>query len=373
MKAIEFFSFDDAPSELKSEWESATKSVLSSGHFIGGRHVEKFEQEWQAYLGIDHSIGVGNGYDALHVALTALGIGRGDIVAVPSHTFIATWLAVGATGATPIGIDCNDYGLMDLEELENSVIEFSAVIPVHMHGQMVDMPRLMKWAKSKNIFVIEDCAQAHGARIDGKFAGTWGDFGAFSFYPTKNLGALGDAGALITSDNALAAKARSITNYGSIPGNKYSYQFRGINSRLDPLQAALLSVNLKYLDTWNHNRISIANLYTRELSELKIDLLPIELESVFHHFIVLPKNRNEARIRLNEAGIGTEIHYPESAQESYSKVSDVRIPDLSFKANKLSKHTLSLPISQWITKGDAYRVVESIAESNTLRSFLGEM
>ena len=179
MGKVEFFSFKDAPESLRQEWRSAANEVFKSGYFIGGPFVEQFESEWAKYLAVRHAIGVGNGYDALVVGLKILGVGKGDLVAVPSHTFAATWLAVGAVGATPVGIDCDSSGLMDVDKLEANQLDFYAVIPVHMHGQMVDMPRLVKWAESKNVKVIEDCAQAHGAQINGKLAGTWGDFGAF--------------------------------------------------------------------------------------------------------------------------------------------------------------------------------------------------
>lgn len=372
MNKVDFFSFKDAPDSLREEWNSATSEVIDSGQFIGGPFVNKFETEWANYLGIEHAIGVGNGYDAIVVALKILGIGVGDLVAVPSHTFVATWLAVGAVGATPVGIDCNTSGLMNVELLESSKTKFSAVIPVHMHGQMVDMPRLVTWANENSVRIIEDCAQAHGARIGGKLAGTWGDFGAFSFYPTKNLGALGDAGCIVTNDQKLASEARSYVNYGSVPGNKYEYQFNGINSRLDPVQAAILSVNLKYLDAWNARRNEIAKTYTESFREKGIKTLKIEIDSVFHHFIVESENRDETRMHLDLMGIKTEIHYPECAEKSYSKFSRSHISSEMPNASNLAKKTLSLPISQWMADTDVYRVLEAVIEVNTLRSFLGE-
>ena len=373
MNKVDFFSFKDAPDSLKEEWEAATREVIDSGQFIGGPYVSKFETEWANYLGVNHAIGAGNGYDAIVVALKVLGIGEGDLVAVPSHTFVATWLAVGAVGATPVGIDCNAAGLMDIDLLESHKSNFSAVIPVHMHGQMVDMPRLVTWAKSNEVKIIEDCAQAHGARIDGKLAGTWGDFGAFSFYPTKNLGALGDAGSLVTNDAVLASKARSYVNYGSVPGNKYEYQFNGINSRLDPIQAAVLSVNLKYLDTWNSRRNEIAKIYIDRLLPFGIKTIKVESESVFHNFIVLSENRDVSRKLIDLHGVKTEIHYPECAADSYGKFQKNSVTKKIKNASSLSKKTLSLPISQWMSDLDASQVIEAVTEANTLRSFLGEM
>ena len=373
MSKVDFFSFKDAPDSLKKEWEAATRQVIDSGQFIGGPYVSEFETEWARYLGVNHAIGVGNGYDAIVVALKVLGIAEGDLVAVPSHTFVATWLAVGAVGATPVGIDSNAAGLMDIDLLESHTSNFSAVIPVHMHGQMVDMPRLVTWANSNEVKIIEDCAQAHGARIDGKLAGTWGDFGAFSFYPTKNLGALGDAGSLVTNNAELASDARSYINYGSVPGNKYEYQVNGINSRLDPIQASVLSVNLKYLDTWNTRRNEIAKIYTDHFLPFGIKTLKVESKSVFHHFIVLSENRDETRKLLDLQGVKTEIHYPECAAISFGKFKENSITDKIENASSLSKKTLSLPISQWMPDLDAYRVVEAVTDDSTLRSFLGGM
>jgi len=366
---VDFFSFKDAPDSLKEEWKAATKVVIDSGQFVGGPYVSKFEAEWANYLGVNHAIGSGNGYDAIVVALKVLGIGEGDLVAVPSHTFVATWLAVGAVGATPVGIDCNTSGLMDVDLLQSHNSNFSAVIPVHMHGQMVDMPKLVNWANSNGVKIIEDCAQAHGARIDGKLAGTWGDFGAFSFYPTKNLGALGDAGSLVTNDEALAADARSYVNYGSVPGNKYEYQFNGINSRLDPIQAAVLSVNLKYLDAWNVKRNEIAEIYIDGLKPLGIKTLRIERDSVFHHFIVESANRDITKKLLDASGIKTEIHYPESAEVSFSKFGEKHFSSETKIAVALSKKTLSLPISPWMNEESVETVIKAISTKNILTSF----
>ena len=369
MNKVDFFSFLDAPIDLKEEWNTAAREVIDSGQFIGGHYVSQFENEWAHYLGAKHAIGVGNGYDAIVVALKILGIGEGDLVAVPSHTFVATWLAVGAVGATPVGIDCNASGLMDVDLLKSSKFKFSAVIPVHMHGQMVDMPVLVAWANTNGVKVIEDCAQAHGARIDGKLAGTWGDFGAFSFYPTKNLGALGDAGSLVTNDEKLASASRSYINYGSVPGNKYEYQFNGINSRLDPIQAAVLSVNLKYLDTWNLRRIEIARIYKDRCQELGIKTLKVKRDSVYHHFIVESENRAATRNLLDLMSIKTEIHYPECAEASYGKFKNNYVAGEIENATKLSRKTLSLPISPWMSEESINFVVNSLSTREVLETF----
>ncbi len=372
MSEVEFFTFKDAPESLKNEWRIAIGDAIDSGVFIGGPLVAKFEAEWANYLGVSHAIGVGNGYDAIVVALRVLGVGPGDLVAVPSHTFIATWLAVDAVGATPIGIDCNQFGLMDLAELESHSLDFSAVIPVHMHGQMVDMPRLMIWAEKSSVRIVEDCAQAHGARINGKLAGTWGDFGAFSFYPTKNLGAIGDAGSLVTKDESLASKARSFVNYGSLPGNKYAYQFQGINSRLDPIQAAVLSINLRSLDSWNTRRQEIAQMYIESFKDKGINFLPIERDSVFHHFVLFSENRDVTRKQLETAGVKTEIHYPESAGRSFSKFQGSILTEPLTNALNFARTTLSIPISPWMTDSSVQTVINTVLSAKVRDSFLAE-
>ena len=370
---VDFFSFNSAPQSLKQEWKKAISKVLDSGQFIGGTSVTTFEKEWSEYLGLSHTVGVGNGYDALVIGLKALEIGPGDFVAVPSHTFIATWLAVTAVGATPIGIDCDDRGLMDIDLLESEETLLAAVIPVHMHGQMVDMQRLMKWAQTKNVKVIEDCAQAHGAEIFGKKSGTWGDIGAFSFYPTKNLGAIGDAGAISTNNKDIANFVRSIANYGSVRNNKYEYQFLGLNSRLDPIQAAVLNVNLKHLDSWNNTRKDIAQRYSKGLTELGIPLFRNSEESIFHHYISISENRNKSRSLLQDKGISTEIHYPECAESSFKKITNMDSNRRTPTAIELAKKTISLPISPWIKEAEIDYVINQISRESIRRSFISEI
>lgn len=370
---VDFFTFNSAPKLLKQEWQEAISKVLDSGQFIGGLAITSFENEWSAYLRISHTIGVGNGYDALVIALRALDVGSGDYVAVPSHTFIATWLAVAAVGAIPIGIDCDSNGLMDLNLLEIESSMFSVVIPAHMHGQMVDMQRLMNWAKHRNVKVIEDCAQAHGAEIYGKKSGTWGDIGAFSFYPTKNLGAIGDAGAIVTNNEEIADRVRSIANYGSVPNSKYTYQYLGVNSRLDPIQAAVLSVNVKYLDSWNESRRLVAKKYLSGLQEIGIPLFSTTPESVFHHYISISKNRKSTRRLLQNKGIATEIHYPASAEDNYHQITKISSNRESPKAQELAKKVISLPISPWIKDTEIDYVLSQIALESIRRSFFGEI
>jgi dTDP-4-amino-4,6-dideoxygalactose transaminase len=370
---INFFSFDSAPTHLKIQWRDAISEVLESDQFIGGRIVSKFENEWSQYLDIKHTIGVGNGYDALVIALKTLDIGPGDLVAVPSHTFIATWLAVASVGAQPIGIDCDTHGLMDIDLLEKQETTFSAVIPVHMHGQMVDMQRLIKWARDRKVLVIEDCAQAHGAELKGKKSGTWGDIGAFSFYPTKNLGAIGDAGALVTNNYKYAERARSIANYGSTKNDKYEYQHMGINSRLDPIQAAILSVNLKYLDSWNVARKLVAEKYSSGLAKIGIKPFTTTPESVFHHYIAISENRVKTASLLEEHGILTSVHYPKSAENNFQIIQGLNVNLNSPKSFNLATKTLSLPLSPWIKESEINYILEKISLDSIRRSFFGEI
>lgn len=369
-KNIAYFSFDRVPFYIKKSWVKSFKKVINNGEFIGGKYVDEFELNFAEYLNVKHVIGVGNGYDALEISLRALDIKEGDYVAVPVHTFIATWLAVQAVGATPVGIDCDANGLMDLNELEMSTYNFKAVIPVHMHGRMVNMKRLLDWATIKNVKIIEDCAQSHGAEQLQIKSGAWGEFGAFSFYPTKNLGALGDAGAISTNSDELAAKVRMIANYGSDKKNKYKYICLGVNSRLDPVQAGILSVNLKKLDLWNNRRRNIAEKYLQNVDGLKNDLIKSE-DSVWHHFTILVKNREQVIKLFNENKIGTEIHYPELASDIYSKLTNNVLGNFP-NARYFVSHVLSIPIYPWLDKKAIRRVIKLMNHDIVKQNLIGD-
>lgn len=370
---VPFFDFNLAPASLKSEWQEAIGRVISAGRFIGGSEVSNFEQRWAEYLDTGFAVGVANGLDAITIGLRVLGIGPGSLVAVPSHTFIATWIAVDAVGATPIPVDCDNSGLMNLDVLEALSFSIDAVIPVHMHGQMVDMSRLIPWARLKGIKVIEDCAQAHGAKIKDKLAGTWGDIGAFSFYPTKNLGALGDGGMMVTANSQFAEIIRSYGNYGSKVESKYEYSRIGVNSRLDSIQAAVLNVNLKYLNEWNSRRREIAATYIERLSEYGINMLVDSTDrSVWHHFVVLSSTRDTLREELEADGICTEIHYPETAEDSFSLIS-AHISSAPINARKIATQSLSLPMSPWMTSQQVDYVLERITTDKILRNFRGDI
>lgn len=367
MQKIDYFNFTEAPQQIGDMWKSEVSKVIDSGIFIGGSSVRAFEENFADYLGVQFCVGVGNGYDALVIALRAVEIKAGERIAVPSHTFIATWLAISAIGAIPVGIDCDATGQMDLDILETSDQKFAAVLIVHMHGQMVNMVRLTNWAKLNDLKVIEDCAQAHGAVFDGKKAGTWGDVAAFSFYPTKNLGALGDGGAVVTNNSMIAKTTRIIANYGSSLESKYSYELQGINSRLDSIQAAILNVNLQFLDDWNAHRIALANLYSSALDSLGFKMLTKASHSVFHHFVVFSPRRNELRKFLEEKNIRTEIHYPQCAQISHEKTVDsIHKSDFPESAINFASTSLSLPLSQWMPVEKVRLVIDVMQEAKSL-------
>ena len=363
---VPYFDFNAVPHEIRQEWKKSIEEVLSAGQFIGGSFVGGFEKAWAEYLQVNHAVGVGNGLDALVLSLRALNITTGSRVAVPSHTFMATWLAVESVGATPVGVDVDARGLIDLDLLESLNQRLDAVIPVHLHGQMVDMKRLTEWAFSRNIKVVEDCAQAHGAALDGKYAGTWGDIGAYSFYPTKNLGALGDAGSVVTNNPELARKIRSLGNYGTVAGDKYNYESFGINSRLDPVQAGVLKVNLKHLENWNSRRREIASQYLGALIPKSAKLLTWNLEqSVWHHFVLLTPHREILKQHLLDEGIQTEIHYPQCAGDAFSALKGVASQDFK-KGRRISETTISLPIHPWITDDQVDYVVAVLGSEKSL-------
>lgn len=369
MISVPFVDFARIPTEVLDEQKIAASNVIDSGYFVGGPLVTKFESEWATSIGSKFAIGVGNGLDGLVIALRALDIGSGDLVAVPSHTFIATWNAVVLAGATPVGIDVDQNGLLDLAQLESDNRHFAAVIPVHMHGMMVDMGRLNAWARSKSVLVIEDASQAHLAHSRGSFAGSVSDVGVFSLYPSKNLGALGDAGINVTNSSNLAEKMRSYRNYGASNEDKYLHTSFGVNSRLDAMQAAFLSINLRYLVRWNDARARLANLYlTKLVPNDSFSLLnPGNVESIWHHFPILTDFRGELQKYLLKNGIQTEIHYPHLASKEYSQISgqpSVPAP----VAEKIARQTLSLPISPWHSEEQILYVCEILNKFDGLRA-----
>lgn len=314
VSSVPYLDLGRTSQALGAEMELAMRRVIKSGALIGGREVAKFEDRFASYCEAEHMVGVGNGLDALSLTLRAWGVGPGDEVIVPAHTFIASALAVDEVGATPVLVDVEpDTGLMDMSALDAAITGRTRVImPVHLYGHPVDMDALYTAIDGRDIKVLEDAAQAHGARYKGRRVGALGDAAAFSFYPTKNLGALGDGGALVTDDPQTAGAVRMIANYGSL--EKYRHEIAGRNSRLDPLQAAVLDVKLDHLDAGNARRSQLALRYFLGLTDVRgLDLPAVRgwAQPVWHVFPVrAPGVRDDLQAFLAEGGVGTNIHYP---------------------------------------------------------------
>ena len=332
--------------ELKQELDEAIARVVSSGWFIGGPELDQFEAEYASYCGATHTLGVANGLDALHLALRAMDVGPGDEVIVPSNTYIATWLAVSQCGATPVPVepDARTFNI-DPALIEAAITPRTKVIlPVHLYGQPADMDPILVIARKHGLRVLEDGAQAHGARYKGQRLGAHGDAVAWSFYPGKNLGAMGDGGAVTTNDAQLADRIRVLRNYGSRV--KYVNEVQGYNSRLDPLQAAILRVKLAHLDEWNARRRAIAARYQQGLVDcgLTLPYAPDWAEPVWHLYVVRHPQRDPFQNKLGESGIGTLIHYPipPHLQQAYE---DSGWEQGGFPlAERMADQVLSLPI-----------------------------
>ena len=351
--------------ELKQELDAAYQRVMESGWYILGKEVEAFEVNFATYCQVKHCISVGNGLDALHLILRAMDIGPGDEVIVPANTYIASWLAVSYAGATPVPVepDRKTHNI-NPERIEAAITNRTkAIMPVHLYGQPSDMDSIDKIAKLYGIKVIEDAAQAHGARYKGRRAGSLADAAGFSFYPTKNLGALGDGGAVTTNDADLADKIRLLRNYGS--RTKYLNEFKGFNSRLDELQAALLNVKLTKLDRWNTYRTQVAKEYLEKLvnvSNLTLPFVPSWTEPVWHLFVVRHPKRYELEQHLNQSGIGTLIHYPVPPHLSNAYIKNgYQLGDFPI-TEELSTQVLSLPIGPHMTNEEVKRVIEVLQQ-----------
>ncbi len=354
---------ENAP--IAEELNAATRRVVESGWYILGKEVEAFEAEFAAYCGVGHCIGVANGLDALHIILKAYGIGAGDEVIVPSNTYIATVLAISAVGATPVFVepDADTYNL-DGAGVEAAVTPRTrAIMPVHLYGQTTRMDVLNDIARRHGLKVIEDNAQSQGAMFQGRKTGNLGDAAATSFYPTKNLGCLGDGGAVTTNDGELAERIRRIRNYGQ--KTKYVNDCVGMNSRLDEMQAAILRVKLNYLDQWNQRRRELAKVYFSELASVPEVTLPKVIADdshIFHLFVIRHPRRDQLQAHLAERGIGTLIHYPipPYRQECYR---DSEFAKGAFPvADELAAQVLSLPMSQMLTEDDVAFISKAIRE-----------
>lgn len=351
--------------ELKSELGKAYQRVMESGWYILGGEVEAFENEFAAYNGSRHCIAVGNGLEALQLILMGYEIGKGNEVIVPANTYIASWLAVSYTGATPVPVEPDPVTYnIDPQCIEQAITpRTKAIMPVHLYGQTVEMEMIWKLAEKHDLRIIEDAAQAHGGRYKTKMAGNLGNAAGFSFYPSKNLGAIGDAGAILTNDEELADKMRLLRNYGS--RKKYDNEIKGHNSRLDPLQAAFLRVKLKYLDEWNQHRAHIANHYLEKLRSipgLSLPQVPLGVIPVWHVFIVAHPERDRLQKFLKEKGIGTLIHYPvpPHLSDAYQELS-YRAGDFPI-TEKMANTVLSIPMGPHLSMDDADYVIEKIKE-----------
>lgn len=361
---VPFVDLNAAYIELKAELDEAVHRVLDSGWYVLGAEVERFEEEFAAYCCVRHAIGVGTGLDALSLALIALDIGPGDEVLVPSNTYIATWLAVSHSGAIPVPVEPNESTCnIDGTAIESKISERTkAIIPVHLYGQPADLDPILDVARGFGLAIVDDAAQAHGAEYKGKKVGSHADATAFSFYPTKNLGAFGDGGAITTDCDDLAKKVRLLRNYGS--RQKYVHEIVGFNSRLDPLQAAMLSVKLSRLDEWNNRRREISKEYMRAISNSNLQAMA-QIDSanpVWHVFAVKHPDRENFRNRLEASGITTMVHYPvpPHMQAAYA---NLNLPPSSLPAaKKLAQELVSLPIGPHMKAGDVEYVAECIVK-----------
>lgn len=358
---IEFSDLSRKYALYQKEFEEAAFRVLRSGWYILGKELEKFEEKFAEYMDAADCIGVNSGTDALILAFRALGVGPGDEVIVPAGTYIASVIGITENGATPVFVDIDDYLLMDADKIEETITERTkAILAVHLYGQPCRMDKIMDIARRYHLYVVEDCAQSHDALYDGKKTGTFGDIGCFSFYPTKPLGALGDAGALITNNNDIAEKLRMMRNYGSKV--KYHNEIKGINSRMDEMQAALLSVGLDHLAEENKMRIEIAKRYLAGIRNEAVKLPCIREGSthVFHLFPILTANRERLQAYLLEHGVKTQVHYPipPYVADCYSEwgYQWEDFPQAAYAA----RHEVSLPVYAGMPDEEVEYVIETV-------------
>jgi len=344
--------------KYQKEFEEKALSILRSGYYIMGSELEHFENEFAAYLGVKHCVGLGTGLDALWIAFRLLGIGKGDEVIVQGNTYIASVMGITINGAMPVFVEPDGYYGIDANAIEAKINnKTKAVLAVHLYGQPCDMTPIQVICKEHKLYLVEDCAQSHGASFHQKMTGTFGHVGCFSFYPGKNLGAFGDGGALVTNDDELAKKCRVFRNYGS--EKKYYNQIVGTNSRLDELQAGLLRVRLSHLDDLNQERRNLCNRYLNEIKNDKI-VLPLRREGahhVWHQFVIRCEKREELISYLDEQGIGTMIHYPIPPHLSeayrYLNIQEGSLPI----TEQYARTVLSLPLYSGMTEEEQTRVI----------------
>ena len=361
---IPFLDLGASYRELKPEIDLAVARVLDSGSYILGHEVEAFEAEWASYCEANHAVGVGNGLDALVLALRSLDVGPGDEVIVPSNTYIATWLSVSAVGATPVPVepDPATHNIDPTRIAAAITSKTKVLLPVHLYGQPADMDPILMLARQHGIAVVEDAAQAHAARYKGRRIGSHGDIVCWSFYPGKNLGALGDGGAITTNRADLADKVQVLRNYGS--RMKYVNEVQGVNSRLDPIQAAVLRVKLMHLDDWTNRRRAIANIYTQGLADSGLILphVPEWADPVWHLYVIRSAERDALRTRLSTAGIETLIHYPIAPHMQEANSGLGIAADALPLARRLAEEVLSLPIGPQLDIREAVHVHNTVCK-----------
>ena len=355
---IEFNNFSREYALLGDEINAVVKDVLSSGKYVLDQHVSEFEKSFSNYLKVKYCIAVASGTDALTISLMALGIGHGDEVITTSMTAYPTIIGILNSGAKPVLVDVSmDDILINTKKIEDMITSKTrAIIPVHLYGQSCNMDKILKHAKKFNIHVIEDCAQSTGTVYRNKMTGTIGDCGAFSFYPTKNLGCYGDGGAIATNSDEIYTKAKLLRNYGQ--GLSYQYNINGINSRLDELQAAVLIKKLKYLDIWNNRRNEIAEIYIKNITNLKLLTKDPNSTHSYHLFVGRSNKRDDLSEYLRKNGVQTLVHYPISVNEqvAFKKYKSKNI----FNALQASKEIISLPINPWLRDDEVDFIIKTI-------------
>jgi len=363
--SVPFNDLKPVQAMLAGELEAAVRRVLQSGWYVLGPELEAFEAELAAYHGVPHAVGVANGTDAVELALRALGVGAGDEVITVSHTAVATVCAVERAGAVPVLVDVDEASFtVDPRAIEAAITARTrAIVPVHLYGQPADMDAVLAIARRHGLAVVEDCAQAHGARWRGQRVGTLGDLGAFSFYPTKNLGALGDAGAVIARDPQLAARLRRLRNYGQ--RERYEHVEAGQNSRLDELQAALLRVKLARLDEHNAERRRLAGLYSRTLTAVRTPIVRDGAEHVFHLYVARHRERDRLRAHLAAAGVQTLVHYPAPVHGQLAYAHLRGHAGALAVTESLAGEIVSLPLFVGLRDAQLGRVVEAVESFDT--------
>lgn len=360
---IDFAVLGRQYNKYQTEYEEAVLRVLRSGWYILGKELDLFEKMYAQYMGMKHCIGVGNGLDSLRLALTALDIGQGDEVIVQDNTFIATALAISENGARPVFVDVDEFFGIDSKKIEEAITERTkAIMIVHLYGQPCEMDSILKIANKHNLKVIEDCAQSHGALYKGQKCGTFGDVSCFSFYPMKPIGAFGDAGAVVTNSDEINEKVRMLRNYGSKV--KYHHELLGINSRMDEIQAAITSINLKYVGDGNAERISIAEKYKAGIVNplIKVPEVRPETTHIYHVFPIFCTKRDKLFQYLESAGIHVQIHYPVPCHlaECYKELNytEGQFP----VAEYYGKHEISLPIYVGLSDREIHYIIKKLNE-----------